>query len=853
MSRQLIKVPEWVANMPFMAKLRLTGKDLKATASKDDVKVQIIQELTDKNSKDIDNWRMGIMAADNPQNPQWQLLQDIYDYILVDAHTHSLLELRKSATLGARFYIYDATTGKEQPEKTALLQTEWFYNFLSKVLDVPARGYMVAQLLNPTTMKFGYIPHRNCVPQKDIIRLSISDEVGVDINDPALANFIINVKDSYLYGYLNDIVPLVLWKLNVLMAWAESTEKYGIPPLIATTTKSDKGSLDTIQTMLQTAAQSLTAVVPEGTKIEVMSNYEKVDPEKMFGGLLKTCDNAISKRLVGGTMISDDGSSHSQSKVHQDNFDEKIVESDKRKAEFVMTGQLLPMMAKFGYPIGENDRFAFDRSQKVSILDKATIVEKMLSFYDIDENWIKKELQIPILGKKAAPTTPPTNFKQAPLALAAALGAKGVMLPNYAGSCGHHHFPTAGLTDILGDISDELINSVFNGKETLLLEVLEAIKTSEELDKGLFEGWGERRMQLTYDATDNHCLASMEYNIFTFSRLKQKANVFALNELLIDKETNEVRNFKDFKEKATQYLTTTEGAHLSTQYNMCVAVGQNSSRYHQFVSERKTVTNFVKWQTVGDGHVRPKHAALNGKIFKLDEKGGLSMWPPKDWGCRCEMVQVIGNFDAKDIYTNAQALEALDIKPGSKWDVNRAVTEQVFTANDMYLKENELADNVNELTYDKYGRGKFNDIKKGFSKLNLDDTITQDNVGELFKKIKGTDYMGFKDYTSRNIVMQESTFNKHTTIDKYIEQGRPKFFPHIPEVLNNPDEVWLFKRGKDNYQTNYVKFYNNQALVVNTRLGEKNLEINTWYKLAADSEEAESGVRSGYLIRSKKL
>lgn len=838
-----INVPNSFKNIPFIGKFIAVAPQPKM--QKDNVVINIIQEFKDKSRKDNQNWRDAITLVDDPENPQWQLLQDLYDYLKVDAHTHSLLELRKAATLSNRFYVYDVVTGEEQPEKTKLLQTEWFYNFLSEVLDSKAFGYTVAQLINPSIMKFDYIPRRNIVIQKDFVKLKVTEDKGVSLADAAIAPYIINVKNNYIYGYFNDLVPLILWKLNALMSWAEAAEKYGIPPLIATTTKSDDTSINRLNAMLKAAGESLTGVLPEGTKIEILKDSEKIDPQKMFDGLVERCNTEISKRILGGTMITDNGSSHSQSQVHQANFDEKIAEADKRSCEFVVTGQLLPMMIRFGNSFSPNDAFAFDRSQKLSPKEIVDMLDKILNHYDVDEEWIKKNTQIPITTKKQTTTA---NFKTAPTALAAALGAVGIMLPNYNKSacCGNETIEAAGFdSNAISQLADALMNNIWKNENPFVNQILLALQNNKVLTDALHNGWGNRRMQLTYDAIDNRCLAAMEYNLMDFSLAKSKADVLALNQLLIDKEKNNIRSESDFFKLAQQHLSTTNKDYLRTERAHAIAVGQNSSRYLQFKSEANKITQWVQWQTVGDSHVRASHAALNGKVFSLREN--LTILPPKDWGCRCELIQYLGTPPKEIIYTNTQGLQTLGIEKGSKWDINRADAEQVFTANEMYVKKLDLANEINNLNYSSYQLKKYNEIKNEYPTITINPAITKNNATHLFITNAGNNRMGFEDYQKRNIVLTKKAFDQHTTLDKYINEGRHQLFPHISDVLNNPDEVYMLKRGMGNYQTNYIKFYSNKCLVVNTRLGNNNLEINTWYEM-----KAEEDVRKGLLIKNKK-
>lgn len=840
-----IKISERIAQFPIIKNFVSKTNSLSSVPT-NQVHIQVVQEMVDKNRKDNKDWRDSIRAADDSDNPNWSLLQDFFDYLLVDAHTHSLIELRNAATLSNRFYVYNAITNEEQPQKTAVLQSEWFYNFLTEVLLSQARGFTVAQLINPANMTFDYIPRRNIVIQKNFVRLSVGSEIGVSLLDEQLAKYIITVKSNYIYGYMNDIVPLILWKLNALMSWAEATEKYGIPPLIATTNKSDDKSLATIQAMLKNAGESLSSVLPEGTKVEVMQNSEKIDPQKMFDSLIERCNTEISKRIVGGSMISDNGSSRSQSEVHQSNFDEKIAESDKRKCEFVVNGQLIPMMAHLGFT--ENDRFAFDRSQKLSPKEVVDMLDKLLNHYDVDEDWIKKNTQIPITNKKEV-----SPFSKASNTMVAVLEASGVQLPIYKHStCGYaHHVSADAVFDDtrLMELADALMNNVWNSEDTLVNLILKSIETNSILKNAFLNGFKDR-LKFDYDAPATSCLANMEYNIMDFSLAKSKADVLFLNQLLIDKEKNNIRSFNDFKQLAQPYLKKTNTDYLRTEYNHTIAVGQNASAYLKFKAEEDTVTQYVQWQTVGDANVRASHAALDGKIFDLKEQGGLSILPPKEWGCRCELVQYLGNPPKELLTSNRNGLSILRIEKGSKWDVNRADAKQVFTANEMYVKENQLSGVNDGMTFKEYGLKPISKMQN-LNEINLDKTITEANAKELFKPIEGKSFMGFEDYLGRKLQLSKSSFDKHTK-GHYTNTSelRHQLFPFIEDVLKNADEVYFYKyRGQKNYyQTNYIKHYKGRSVVVNTQIGDDGVVINTWYNLKQD----EKIIRSGFLIHQNK-
>lgn len=47
---------------------------------------------------------------------------------------------------------------------------------------------------------------------------------------------------------------------------------------------------------------------------------------------------------------------------------------------------------------------------------------------------------------------------------------------------------------------------------------------------------------------------------------------------------------------------------------------------------------YWQYQTLGDGAVRPSHAALDGLVLPADHEFWQSHTPPWDWGCRCQFI-----------------------------------------------------------------------------------------------------------------------------------------------------------------------------------------------------------------------
>lgn len=811
--------------------------------------MQIVQEFKNLSAQDLKDWRDALSLAQDPEKPRWYLLQDMYDYLEPDAQLGTSKEIRVATTLSKRFMIRSKKTGVEIPEKTLLLQNkEWFFNFCWHILDTVFYGYTVAQYTGISEKpSFYFAPRRNVCPQKTFLLSEVAGDKGVNYTDPAFANSVIHVWYKQKFGILNDIVPNLIWKKNARQAWAELAEKFGIPPIWATTTKSDEKTIALIEKMLKELGEAATAVLPEGTNVTIQDQAAKNDPYNLYLKQIEIDDKAIAKRLLGGTMITDDGSSKSQSEVHERTLKDVIGLFDKMLLMFIINDQLLPVLAANGFPFGEDDEFVFNESEQLSLIDLWTIVKEAADKYEIDTDWIAKTFNIPITGEKKQ-AAPEQNFNKPFGNLAALLKGKDILLPNYVSSCKHKHTPVASaFTDsLLSDLSDILINEVFEGADTLATEVMKSVTTYRHLYDGLLSSWSGLA-EISYDTPDHHCLSMMEYNLFEFARMKESANVFALNELLHDRENETVKTKEGFRNAALQYLHNPDINWLNTEYAHTVAVGQGASRYQQFKAEEQTVTKYVQIQTVGDEKVRDKHQLLDGRILRLDEEGGITIWTPFDIGCRCDIIQYLGDVKDDALISSSEAYSVIEKSPGDKWTGNRGRTEQVFAKNELYLKTLGFNDDIKKLPFEKYGLKNYAEIKKGYDGINLDESITPVNVHELFKAEPNSDIMLFEDYLKRKIVLKKNVFQEHTQEQRYIEEKRHQLFAKVKETLADADEVYFFQYKEKKFQTRYVKFYNDKVMVVNTSTGKNNLEINTWYEMGGN----ESGTRKGYLINRK--
>jgi len=368
---------------------------------KQNILEHIIAGFKDQTRADIQKWRYALKQAQSPVNPRSYTLQDLYDNLESDGHFLAQKELRKTATSGYGFSIIDKKTGEVNQEKTDFFSGEWFYNFLDYALDSIFKGFTLIELTDPKNLTFEVLPRRNVVGSLGIVQRDITDNSGINFNAKDFQNTLIKVGKPSDLGLMADLCGQLIWKRNAQQSWAEFTERFGMPLVTATTTQTSPADIRQLDDMLAALGESARAVLPEGTTINV-TPFAGSDAYKVYDSQIDRINAEISKPITGGTMVTDDGSSRSQSEVHERNLDDKLSEADRRMISFVVNGQLIPLLNRFKYPFNpETDKFQFNQSFELSLTEHWNIVSQMITQgYEVDEKWLAQTFNVPITGRR---------------------------------------------------------------------------------------------------------------------------------------------------------------------------------------------------------------------------------------------------------------------------------------------------------------------------------------------------------------------------------------------------------------------------------------------------------------------
>jgi SPP1 gp7 family putative phage head morphogenesis protein len=843
-------------------------------AEKSDLIVKkIVGKATNRTRRDIQRWITAVQSAEKPENPRRQELLSIYESLIIDNHLSSQMDIRRLKTLHTPFRLLNEA-GEPDWELTKLIQKQWMHILIGYIVDSAFFGHSLIELeitkpkepggLSKEVRNAYIVPRRHVIQERGLIRVNEGDDSGFEYRNVPTFN-LIESGDNLNLGLLMKAAPAVMYKRNAMAAWSEFAEIFGMPIRIGKTRATDPKARQQLEMALAEMGSAAYAVLDVEDEIE-LKEVAKSDSYKVYDMLIERTNSELSKLILGVTMLSDNGSSRSQSEVHERVADD-IVEADRAQVKYTINDQLIPLLIKNGYPL-QGMTFDWDLTSAPPLKDQWEIISGLLDKgFIINPQYIEETFGVPIDGREErtlAPINEPDPDPDEPSARynpASLLGLtgylKGILKAIMPGKtdtpadvlpCGcvitaEAALPSPSAEDDIEAILAPYKNEKVQDWSTRIYDI-----TNRNLQDAVEKAWGGRLSGIDYDHPDHLYSSLMEASVMRFGYDKTLTTVLKLNEIMRNTDS-----FDAFKEQATKLLDQVNVNYLKTEYNFAVASAQNGAAWIR--AKQNTQFPIVIWRTMQDGVVRPEHAKLHGKKFDMRDGTWTDLTAPLEYGCRCYMDQdtiLDSKADSsRQEIVNAIGSEKYDKLKKAGMLFNSGELAQVFGANQSYsgmISKNQAA-SISQLTPESNGLPSYQALKSaGLPSAPAGNFSTRENARQAFDILRGeNEAVKYRDFKNRAITLSTLAF------EKSIQGEGFKHFNLVESTLLAPDEGW-FKNlhpGKngDAYQVTFVKLYDGKTFNVDVEMNlKKGIIVKSWKMVSGDADKK---TRRGVFLKTK--
>jgi len=801
--------------------------------------LQIERIILTRRAVDIGDWRAALRIAESPQRPNRQLLYNIYNDIELDAHLSSVMDriIFRCTNNPIHYYV----DGKiEEGDINDLTNTPFFYDLIKYIVQSRWWGHSLIQC-NFMQTNFDItkrpgveiVSRANVRPEYgDILPKPGDESNAIPFRKPPYSYFLLEVGSNTDLGLLNRVAPNVLYKRYGVKDWAEFLEAYGMPIPEMQYDPNIPGQREEAEKLLKDKGSNFGIAVPVGSSF-TLHDSAKAGNSEAFGTHASFHNQEVSKAFLLQTMTTENGSSRSQAEVHLE-AENEAIRAYRMLVEMTLNYKLKPMLAMHGMN-ADKGKFKYDDRANISKVGMADLLVKLQSIADIPMSWVYETFNIP-------PPTGADDIKDNPAArsqqpnLAPPEKKKLTLnLPEYVSST------TLQLT---------LEEGAITGQEEDLLEAvyLERLRTGQinpkyfnalfsQLTDGVNIGLGNPKAD--FDSPDHLMRTMLETNVQRFAGAKSLALVQQLNEL---KQT--AKDFRDFQDQAMPLLGNYNVNWLRAEYNHAIAMSQSAANWQRNYADRDLYP-YWEYVTAGDDRVRMQHESLDGRIFRYDDPEGARLYPPNDWGCRCDGIQR-SDRGGKEVSTLQTAIDSMGQNYWSRmqqkgFDFNPGDSMKVFSKNQEYLAEF----NVNTLTYKDFQQPAFASFKNlpnlALKSYKQYDTAKKRAEWWQSRSADNAEQLYLTDYRNRPIELERNT------VDDLASKKQGWLIGLIETLLQYPDEVYLQENG-NTYTRLLLKYYQGKAVVMGIRYGRNQSEIIAGISIATLVD----ALRTGLLVKIKK-
>ncbi len=595
--------------------------------------------------EDIGTWRDAVNSAKLGYRAKYY---NLCENLLADPILSDALDRRVQAITNAEIaFLKD---GESVEEIEDLIDTPEFEELLGEIVLSKAYGKSVIIPSFYPEFKVFSVPRKHIRidrmerPLKDRRRYILEKEgdfTGYEYsNDP----FVIECGKDDDLGFLFKAAPYVIYKRGDFGDWAQFAEIFGMPFIIGKYSGLDKTTRDALFKALEEIGSNPRAAIPKEAEIELHDN-KSTGSSSLYKALKDACNEEILIAVLGNLMTTLNGSSRSQSEIHQDT-QQDINKADRRYVQRILNKKLVPLLVKRGYPAAGGS-FSFpDAGESLSTSERLDMAIKLKNEakVPIDDDYFYEITGVPkakgTTAKKEKKPKPEKEEKTDPVpktrhdlsyffAEAPVKGALDRFLDGL-----RSFFVPASFSDYSIDFEKlfkEALNDIYSGDTApvngRLFDIINgAVQSAFTVEFGSEdEDWGKGNAGFIEEFRKNGAyFAGFE--------------AFGLTEELLDLVYGPDGKQKTFKQFKTDSLAVkeTEERYLGTQYNTALKTTRAAINYRRYLDNERLYPNLEYLESTAKNK-RTDHLAYVGTILPVRHPWWLIHLPPGDWNCQCRV------------------------------------------------------------------------------------------------------------------------------------------------------------------------------------------------------------------------
>ena len=593
-------------------------------------KIPVEKWLKNRGKQDIQSWLSAWLSAENIYYPRRVRLIDLYEMVMLDLHLKALTNNRKNKVLGESFLLLNE---KDEPNQilNKIISKTWFVDFIRYSLDSIFFGHSLIELDFDETKKeitnVSLIERRNVIPEKQMVAINLYDLQGPQYTSEIYANYYVPVQYNEHLGLLLTATSSVLFKRYARASWSQFTEKFGKPIPIVNTYASPEDKQKILYELLEMGENGAYVLDGEAEKVS-FANPLSGDNSKNFDTLIRLENEEMSKLILGQTMTTDNGSSLSQSEVHE-RVSNEIQESDMQFIANIVNDLLIPKMVALGYTADLlNHKFEFCyfynqrkeeqnkiKEQETNILNtEFERVIKLAPYFKIDTNYIKEKFGVPVEIQQNTKKEVQNTSKKKVDTIKMYYKSKIKEVQNNIIDENYKEFVS---------LIDTLIKKIWNGAKIIFSKKLLDL-TLKKLENGFLS------VEYTPDEIVNK---SLQNNLYNFSAAKTYQQLKDISKALTDVKGNK-NTFEAFKLEVDKLNIQYNKNYLQTEYNLAQSTAQVISKWNELTENGKNMKVLITFNAVGDGNTTPLCKSLNKITRYADDDFFKKYIPPLHWECR---------------------------------------------------------------------------------------------------------------------------------------------------------------------------------------------------------------------------